>query len=322
MSQPSEETRRWKSTAPAARPTGSVSSRTSRPSSSAYYNVVANGTLWFLHHYLWGLATEPDLGAAFREAWDAGYVPANEAFADAVCAELALDPDALVWFHDYHLYRAPSFVRERVPDARLMQFIHIPWAEADYWHVLPEDVRRAVHEGLCANDVVGFHCERWRRNFMQAVRGDHGCRLHASRRSVARPIAIDPDEFDVLKTREDVLAEEQTHRRLPARALDPACRSHRTDEEHRPRLPRLRALLERHPELVGRVGMLALLDPSRQDVPAYAEYRLAIEREAAAVKERFGDCEPSTCGSPTTSRDRWRPTSSSTSSSSIRSSTA
>ena len=53
-------------------------------------------------------------------------------------------------------------------------------------------------------------------------------------------------------------------------------------------------LLERHPELHGRVGMLALLDPSRQDVPAYAAYLEAIEDEAAAVNERFG-------------RDGWQP---------------
>jgi len=47
-------------------------------------------------------------------------------------------------------------------------------------------------------------------------------------------------------------------------------------------------LLERHPELEGRVGMLALLDPSRQHVPVYAEYRAAAEREARVVNERFG----------------------------------
>jgi trehalose 6-phosphate synthase len=52
--------------------------------------------------------------------------------------------------------------------------------------------------------------------------------------------------------------------------------------------------LDRHPELHGRVAMLALLDPSRQDVPEYTEYRAAIEREAHAVNARFG-------------RDGWLP---------------
>jgi trehalose 6-phosphate synthase len=45
--------------------------------------------------------------------------------------------------------------------------------------------------------------------------------------------------------------------------------------------------LDEHPEWHGRVTFLALLDPSRQDVPAYAEYLAAIEREVGAVNARF-----------------------------------
>jgi trehalose 6-phosphate synthase len=37
----------------------------------------------------------------------------------------------------------------------------------------------------------------------------------------------------------------------------------------------------------GRVGMLALLDPSRQEIPEYAEYLGAIQREARRVNDRF-----------------------------------
>src|SRR4029079_18824299 len=38
----------------------------------------------------------------------------------------------------------------------------------------------------------------------------------------------------------------------------------------------------------GRIGMLALLDPSRQDLAPYSEYLVAIQREARALNERFG----------------------------------
>src|SRR6478735_6358710 len=31
-----------------------------------YYNVFANPTLWFIHHYLWGLAMEPDVDRNIR----------------------------------------------------------------------------------------------------------------------------------------------------------------------------------------------------------------------------------------------------------------
>src|SRR5439155_15929430 len=45
--------------------------------------------------------------------------------------------------------------------------------------------------------------------------------------------------------------------------------------------------LETHPESHLRVGMVALLDPSRQDIPEYSEYLGAIQREARRVNDRF-----------------------------------
>src|SRR5438034_7047658 len=63
-----------------------------------YYNVVANPTLWFLQHYMWGLTTAPDVDLGLHHAWFNGYVPVNQAFADAVAAELERDSDAAVIF--------------------------------------------------------------------------------------------------------------------------------------------------------------------------------------------------------------------------------
>jgi trehalose 6-phosphate synthase len=252
-----------------------------------YYNVVSNGTLWFLQHYLWGLASEPDLGPAFRAAWTEGYERVNRSFADAVVDELDRNPEAAVCFHDYHLYLAPAFVRERRPAARLTHFVHIPWAQPDYWRVLPEDIRRAVHEGLCASDVVGFHTERWRRSFVESCEAIGGCRTETT----VNPIGIDPEEFDELKESASVLAEEE--RIVESRPELLVVRVDRTDLSKNI-VRGFRAfglLLERHPELLRRVGLLALLDPSRQNLPEYTEYLVAIEREARAVNERLGDGE-------------------------------
>src|SRR5215218_8063000 len=173
-----------------------------------YYNVVANPTLWFLQHYLWDLATSPSIDHGVHHAWREGYVPVNRAFADAVLDELERDPHASIFFHDYHLYVAPRIVRDAQPDARLVQFVHIPWPASDYWSVLPVEIRRAIHDGLAANDVVGFHTRRWRRNFMRAAEdiigavpdwakdalGYDGRRISV----IAAPISVDPTEFDEL----------------------------------------------------------------------------------------------------------------------------
>ena len=263
----------------------------------AYYSVVANPALWFVQHHLYPLAYEPAFDAAFRSAWEDGYAAVNAAFADAVIADLDRRPDAAVFFHDYHLYLAPRLVRRARPDATLTHFVHIPWPEADAWHVLPADLRLAVHDGLLANDVVAFHTARWRRNFVRSAADVAGAtpdgpeRLaYAGRsvRAIARPASADPAEFARLASAEPVLAAERDL--ISGRPELLILRVDRTDPSKNVvrGFQAFGLLLERHPELVGRVGMLALLDPSRQDIPAYADYLDAVRREAAAVNERFG----------------------------------
>jgi len=262
-----------------------------------FYNVLANPTLWFLQHYLWGLGSAPDFDARLHEAWRDGYVPVNEAFARATVEELDREPDAAVLFHDYHLYLAPRLVRESRPDVVTSHFVHIPWPEGDYWHALPEGVRVAIHEGLLANDVVGFHTDRWRRAFLQSagrlvgaqVDLDAGTIEHRGHttRVVARPIGVEPREFDRLADDSKVLEREADL--LQRRPEQLVVRVDRTDPSKNivRGFHAFALLLERHSELRGKVAMLALLAPSRQDIPEYAEYAAAVEAAARTVNDRF-----------------------------------
>ena len=255
-----------------------------RPSAyDLYYNVVANPALWFVQHGLWELKHDPthDLGCA----WNEGYVAVNRAFADAVLEELVREPTATVFFHDYHLYVAPALVREQRPDASLAHFVHIPWVGAEAWSVLPDTIVAAVHEGLLANDVVGFHTERWRDAFLSACAT---LGLDTARALVtAHPISIDPDEFTGLAASDAVLAREREL--VAARPETMILRVDRTDPSKNVvrGLEAFGLLLERRPDLRGRVGMVALLDPSRQDIPEYVEELERIEAAAAALEERF-----------------------------------
>ena len=269
-----------------------------------FYNVLANPTIWFLQHYLWGLGSAPDFGPTLHEAWTDGYVPVNEVLAAAALEELEREPDAAVLFHDYHLYVAPRLVRDARPDVVTSHFVHIPWPEPDYWHALPSELRVAVHEGLLANDVVGFHTERWRRAFLLAAErllGAHvdreaGTVEHRGRttRVVARPIGVDAADFDRLG--EDPAVLERESALVARRPEQLVLRVDRTDPSKNivRGFAAFALLLERHPELHGRVGMAALLSPSRQDIAEYAEYTRAIETAVREVNERFG-------------RDDWQP---------------
>jgi len=262
-----------------------------------FYNVIANPMLWFLQHHLWELAATPSIDHGIHHAWAAGYVPVNEAFASAVLDELDHEPESSVFFHDYHLYIAPRLVRGARPDARLVQFVHIPWPDADYWSVLPVSIRRKIHDGLLANDVVGFHTGRWRRNFMRAAEDIVGAAPDWTRDALgydgrkiaatACPISVDTSEFDELAQSRAVLeAGERLARGRPEKLI---LRVDRTDPSKNI-VRGFRAFeiyLDAHPRMHRRVSLVALLDPSRQDIPEYAEYVGAIQREARRVNDRF-----------------------------------
>jgi trehalose 6-phosphate synthase len=238
--------------------------------------------LWFIQHSLWDHASRPELGRAFHDAWHEGYERVNRSFADAVLATLDANPGATVFFHDYHLYLAPAFVRAARPSARLAHFVHIPWPTD--WSVLPEQLRRAVHEGLLANDVVAFHTKRWAQNFTRScedvVGGSSGAKV------THHPLSVDVDEFDQLRQSDAVRAAEATLPR-PEKLI---VRVDRTDPSKNivRGFHAFALLLEEHAEWRGRVTMLALLDPSRQAIPEYVEYVADIERTVREVDDRFG----------------------------------
>jgi trehalose 6-phosphate synthase len=158
-------------------------------------------------------------------------------------------------------------------------------------------MRRALHEGLLANDVIGFHTRQWGLNFMRAANdlagaeadfaaGVVSCGETRSRVTV-HPISVDAGEFDELASSPGVLeAERELVARRPEKLV---LRVDRTDPSKNI-VRGFRAFelyLDAHPEMHRRVAMLAMLDPSRQDIPEYAEYLGAIQREARRVNDRF-----------------------------------
>ena len=101
------------------------------------------------------------------------------------------------------------------------------------------------------------------------------------------PISVDPAEFDRLREDEAVLAEREALQAWrPERIV---LRVDRTDPSKNVvrGIQAFELFLADHPEWEGRVTLLAKLDPSRQDIPEYAEYLGAIQRAARSVNDRF-----------------------------------
>jgi trehalose 6-phosphate synthase len=264
-----------------------------------FYAIIANPLLWFIQHYLWDHGTSPDITARELDAWHNGYVEVNRRFADAVIETAATVPSgSIVMVHDYHFYLVPKLVRDAGTDVFLHFFVHIPWPQPDSWRLLPPELREPIIEGLLGSDIVAFHTERYARNFLltcQELLGlevdfDAGV-VHIDGREVAAryyPISIDESTLLALadtpaasQYEEELAAERREHLILRVDRTDPSkniVRGFRAYER----------LLELHPELHERVTFLALLQPSRQDVPQYAAYLAEVHAAADRVNERFG----------------------------------
>jgi len=264
----------------------------------SFYNVIANPILWFIQHYLWDLSNAPDIRQEELDAWEQGYRVVNEDIARALVEAIADEPEPLVMFHDYHLYTAPALVREQRPDAFLQHFVHIPWSQPDSWRVLPVAWREELYRGLLANDIIGFHTSAYCRNFLHCcselmeleVDYERGAVLHDGRETWVRayPLGIDADRLDRAAASDEVGGYE---RELLRRRRDSLIiRVDRADLSKNVLrgFTAFDVFLQQHPEFRERVTFIAHLQPSRQDVPEYAEYLERIEALVAVVNHRHG----------------------------------
>jgi len=266
----------------------------------AFYTVISNPLLWFVQHHLYDLKSAPNITRREIDAFESGYATINRRFAEVVAEEVEAAggarelhlPPPIVMVHDYHFYLLPAEVRRRCPGVVLHHFVHIPWPGPDAWRVLPPPMRNAVFHGVLGNDVIGFHTERYARDFLLGCQELLHLPVDLSAMEVAvegrvvrarwYPISIDPDAFEAMAESPAVLEQE---RELASRRGDYLLlRVDRTD----PSKNIVRGflaydlLLQDHPELCERVTFLAMLQPSRQDVPEYAAY---LERIKATVDE-------------------------------------
>lgn len=264
-----------------------------------FYNVFANPMLWFIQHYLWDLSNAPDVRRHEVEAFEWGYNVVNEDLATAVIDQVEGLAEPVVMVHDYHLYTLPGLVRKARPDAFLHHFVHIPWTQPDAWRVLPTRIRNDIYEGLLANDIIGFHTQAYRRNFLQCCRDLMGLDVDFERGIVWNTgdhevwVRAYPLPIDAAATRR--VAESERTREFE-RELLRRRRNHLILRVDRADLSKnvLRGFsgfdlfLEQHPEFRERVTFMAQLMPSRTDVPEYAEYLERIEALVAVVNHRHG----------------------------------
>ena len=276
---------------------------TKQESYDEYYSTVSNPLLWFLQHYMWTLARSPTFTPEMWSAWES-YQEVNQAFAEAITEEVArAGKPAIIMLQDYHLYLCPGTLAPRLPESCLLShFVHIPWPGPDYWMILPPTIRQQILSSLCSNDILGFHTRRYALNFLRTCQSLlPGAEVDYSSSTVNRggkilrvrsyPISIDIAALRRMsKARRTARQREHLLPRLGERTVVRVDRIEPSKNVIRG-FQAFDLLLERHPQHLGKVRLIASLVPSRLAIEEYQQYLEEIVVAAQRINLRHGDSE-------------------------------
>ena len=251
-----------------------------------YYHGFANRVLWPLFHYL------IDRVPVDASGWDA-YRAVNEHFATVVAREHR--PGDTIWVHDYQLTLLPAMLRERLPDARIGFFLHIPFPSSEVFRTLPW--RRQILEGLLGADLIGFHTFAYMRHFLASLLHIEGIeadvdRVRTGDRTVrlgAFPMGVDASRFAEL-ARDAAVVEETRSIRHDAGGRQIVLGIDRLDYTKGipRRLQAIERLLEREPDLADRFRFIQVAVPSRGEVDSYQRFKRQVEESVGRINGMCG----------------------------------
>lgn len=260
-----------------------------------HYNGYCNGIVWPLFHY------HANDMIFEEEPWDA-FVQVNKLFAKMVTERVQAND--IVWIHDYHLMLMPQMLREEI-DTRKIQnvkigfFLHTPFPSSVEFRKLP--YRERILEGLLHSDLVGFHTHDYARHFLSACHRTLGLDTSPNgvqfrRRTVhvgAFPIGINPEKELGLLEQQEVKDNIKHWREGIYKDKSVIISVDRLD--YIKGLPHkfhaFDMFLEHNPDQVGKVVLIQIAVPSRQDVKEYQILRSHVSELAGRINSKYGNVD-------------------------------
>src|SRR5579864_3346477 len=257
---------------------------------AGFYEGYANQTLWPVFHNF------PSQLRFDAKSWEA-YVEANRIFCKAVIDRYR--PNDLIWVHDYHLMLLPLMLRDKLPDAAIGFFLHIPFPSSEIFPVLPR--REELLEGLLGADLLAFqthgHLQQFRATLLrvlgmeskiaQVAVGSRPVRLEAL------PIGIAPEEYANLLQNDETTAQQYSEwvARYSGRKVLLAVDRLDYTKGVPERLRAYEDLIRSSPELKEKVILIQIAVPSREAINTYQDLRTDVNRLVGEINGKLGTPE-------------------------------
>lgn len=261
-----------------------------------YYHGFCKQQLWPLFHYM--LPLTPEHGGRFdRSLWQA-YLSVNKIFADRVMEVISPDEDS-VWIHDYHLMLLPTFLRKRVNKMKIGFFLHSPFPSSEIYRTLP--VREEILRGLLNADLIGFHTFDYARHFLSCCSRMLGLEYESKRgyigleyygRTVGikiMPVGIHMSQLEgVLRLADTEWRISELKAKYEGKIVLLGVDDMDIFKGIGLKLLAMEQLLYQHPELVGKLVMVQILNPARGRGRDVLEVQEEISVTTERINESFG----------------------------------
>jgi trehalose 6-phosphate synthase len=253
-----------------------------------YYNGFANRMLWPILHYRLDLAE-------FSRRDLSGYMRVNAHFADEL--HKVLQPDDVVWVHDYHLIPFAKALRERGHRNKIGFFLHVPFPPPEILTALPNHER--LIPDLSHYDLVGFQTENDAANFSRYLVRE--CQMPRRDRFTFQigdrtmrigvfPIGIETEEFNRLARRSVHSAfVMETIASLARRDMIIGVDRLDYSKGLALRMEAFESFLTAHPEWRGKVTYLQITPKSRSEIREYEEMERQISEAAGRINGAYGE---------------------------------
>ncbi len=255
-----------------------------------YYSGLSNGALWPLFHYRLDLVN-------FTRRDFAAYLRVNALLADSVAP--LLNPNDLIWVHDYHLIPMAQELRRAGAVQRIGFFLHTPFPSLGVLATLPQYID--LLKSMCAYDLVGFQTIEDLTAFHDAIVRRGGGRVSADGRihafdrefrSGVFPIGVEPEAIadmaaQAVKSRTTRRLRESLRDRQLIIGVDQL--DYSKGLEHR--FKAFACFLENYPAQRNRVRLLQIATATRSDVPEYRALRQRLGALAGDVAGRYAQLD-------------------------------
>ncbi len=242
-----------------------------------------NKTIWPLFHYF-------PTYAKFRNYYWSEYKKLNEIFRDELLK--IIEPDDIIWVHDYHLMLLPGMLREAVSNP-IGFFLHIPFPSYEMYRTLPGDGRNQILEGLLGADLVGFHTHDYSQYYLTSVRRLLGVENHMGQITLPDraakvdtfPMGIDFEKFNGMKVCE------KAPRKPGAEEMKMVLSVDRLDYSKgiARRLQGFEIFLKENPQWHEKVFLNMIVVPSRTKVSSYFALKRRLDELVGMINGAFGN---------------------------------